>query len=78
MSAWDKGRSAARRGLPKQSNPFNHPDRQPRGSAWERMASEWDEGFDGFDAEQDAEARSERARKAAIARWRLYFQDRTL
>lgn len=71
MSAWDKGKSAARKGLSRQSNPYNNPDRQPAGTmTWERLASEWDEGFDGFDSEQDAKERSERARKAALARWK--------
>ena len=70
MSAWDKGKSAARRGLGRKSNPYNHPDRQTGSSMdWERLASEWDEGFDGFDSEQDAKERSERARKAALTRW---------
>lgn len=71
MSAWDKGKAAARRGLSRKSNPFNHPDRQPSGSMdWERRASEWDEGFNCFDPVQDAKERSERARKAAVARWK--------
>lgn len=70
MSAWDKGRSAARQGLSRKSNPYDHPDRQTGPSMdWERKASEWDEGFDGFDAEQYAQMRSEQARKAALARW---------
>lgn len=70
MSAWDQGKSAARQGLNRKSNPYNHPDRQPSGSMdWERKASEWDEGFDGFDPAQDAQKRSDRARKAANARW---------
>lgn len=70
MSVWDQGKAAARKGLSRKANPFDHPDRQPAGDAWERKASEWSEGFDGYDAIQDAHERSERARNAALARWK--------
>ena len=69
MSAWDAGRKAARNGLSRKSNPYDHPDRQPAGDDWERKASEWDEGFDCYDADAEASARSERSKKAAAARW---------
>lgn len=71
MTPWDRGRAAARKGLSRKSNPFDNPDRQPKGTmTWERKASEWDEGFDSFDADQDAQLRSQRAKKAANARWK--------
>jgi len=67
---FDQGRSAARQGKPKGSNPFDHPDRQIGGSmSWEQKASEWDEGWSSYDASAEAAARSERARTAARARW---------
>jgi hypothetical protein len=67
---FDQGRAAARRGESRRSNPFDHPDRQPKGSmTWERKASEWDEGFDNYDAVFEAQQRTERARKASLARW---------
>lgn len=69
MTAWDQGRSAARNGLPKKANPFDRADRQRSGSAWERKASEWNEGWESYDAAQDSVARSQRARNAANARW---------
>lgn len=68
---FDQGRSAARRGEAKRSNPFDHPDHQVGGSmAWEQKASEWDEGWASFDVAAEAIARSARASKAARARWR--------
>lgn len=67
---FDQGRSAARKGLPKRSNPFDHPDRQSgRAFDWERKACEWDEGWQSFDAASEAAARSANARTAARARW---------
>jgi hypothetical protein len=43
---FDRGRKAALTGLPKKSNPFDSPERQTgAGAAWERKASEWDEGW---------------------------------
>ena len=73
---FDKGRSAARQGKPKRSNPFDHPDRQVGNSmAWEQKASEWDEGWESYDAIAEAAARSERASKAATARWRARSGD---
>ena len=69
MTPWDLGKKAARNGLSRKSNPFDHPDHQPAGDAWERKASEWDEGFDGYDAEYEGAMRTENARKAANARW---------
>lgn len=70
-SPFDQGRAAARQGKVKRSNPFDHPDRQSGGSlAWEQKASEWDEGWDSYDAAAEAAARSERAKNAARARWR--------
>lgn len=44
MSHWDNGRRAAKRGQPKESNPFNHPDRQKKNN--ERNAAMWDEGWE--------------------------------
>ncbi len=69
MTPWDKGKSAARNGLSRKSNPFDNPDRHPAGDSWERKASEWDEGFDCFNAEAEAKMRTERAKKAAMTRW---------
>lgn len=67
---FDQGRSAARKGLPKRSNPFDHPDRQA-GQAfdWERKACEWDEGWESFDAATEATTRTANARAAARVRW---------
>lgn len=69
MSAFDAGKRAARAGRVRKSNPYDHPDRQPPGDAWERKASEWDEGFDSYDPMEEARVRKERAHKAAFARW---------
>lgn len=70
QTPFDAGRSAARLGKTRKSNPFDSPDRQQNGAVtWERKASEWDEGYDSFNAIQEAEIRSDRARNAAIARW---------
>lgn len=69
MSAFDAGKRAARAGQDRKSNPYDHPDRQPPGDAWERKASEWDEGFDSFNALEEAQGRKDRAQKAAAARW---------
>lgn len=44
MTHWDRGRAAARKGVPKAKNPFNHPDRQGKNN--ERNASNWDEGWE--------------------------------
>lgn len=41
--------------------------------SWEQKASEWDEGWESFDAAAEAVARSARASNAARARWRLEF-----
>lgn len=70
MSAWDKGRAAARRGEAKTKNPYDVLGSKHSQSKHEQLAAEWDEGFDGFDPVQDAQERSERARKAASARWK--------
>lgn len=69
MSAFDAGRRSARAGQSRKSNPYDHPDFQPPGDAWERMASEWDEGFDSYDPVEEARARRVRAKQAAKARW---------
>lgn len=69
MTPWDRGKRAARNRASRKSNPYDNPDRQPAGSAWERKASEWDEGFNCFDADAEAEMRVEIARKAAKTRW---------
>lgn len=67
---FDRGRSAARQGKPKGSNPFDQPDHQTGALMdWERKASEWDEGWASYDAAVEAGSRSERARSAARARW---------
>lgn len=69
MSAWDAGRAAARRGESKRSNPYDVLGSPYSQSKHERLACEWAEGYDSFNAEEDAEERKKRARKAAHARW---------
>lgn len=69
MSAFDRGRAAARRGEPLRSNPYDVLGSNHSQARHEQLASEWAEGWHNFDAAEDAANRSDRARKAALARW---------
>lgn len=52
-SPFDRGRRAGLKGRPRKPNPYDHPERQTGSTlAWERRASEWDEGWSAGNAER--------------------------
>ena len=68
MSAWDKGKAAARRGESKSSNPYDVLGSRYSQSKHEQLASEWMEGWLGYRAENEAELRSLAAKRGAATR----------
>jgi hypothetical protein len=72
MTAYDKGRLAAKKGLSRKDNPYDRPDHQWRDClTQERLATEWDEGFSNYDPAEEKERRSEGAKKAAQTRKKI-------